>query len=37
MKRSTLICFVTLAILAVLAPIVAEAKPKKKTYNNSPE
>ena len=37
MRRSTLICFVTLAILAVLAPIGAEAKPKKKTYNNSPE
>src|SRR5258708_3006312 len=37
MKRSTLICFVALAVLAVLAPIGAEAKPKKKTYNNSPE
>ncbi len=37
MKRSTLICFVALAVLAVLSPIGAEAKPKKKTYNNSPE
>ena len=37
MKRSALICFVTIAILAVLAPTGAQAKPKKKTYNNSPE
>lgn len=37
MKRSALFCVAALAILAVLAPIGAQAKPKKKTYNNSPE
>jgi hypothetical protein len=37
MKRSALFCFVTFAMLAILIPICAQAKPKKKTYNNSPE
>ncbi|MBI3477294.1 MAG: PEGA domain-containing protein [Acidobacteria bacterium] len=37
MRRSTLSCVVFLTILAVLSPFSVEAKPKKKTYNNSPE
>lgn len=37
MKRTAISYFVFLAIFAVLTPICAQAKPKKKTYNNSPE
>jgi len=37
MKRSALSCFIAMATLAVLIPVCAQAKPKKKTYNNSPE
>ena len=37
MKRSILFYLATIAILAVLLPVGAQAKPKKKTYNNSPE
>jgi hypothetical protein len=37
MRRAALSCFITIATLAVLLPICAQAKPKKKTYNNSPE
>jgi hypothetical protein len=37
MQRSPLSALVVLAILAILLPIPAQAKPKKKTYNNSPE
>ena len=37
MRRSALSCFIAIAILAVLLPICAQAKPKKKVYNNSPE
>ena len=36
MKRSVLTYFIVLTIVALL-PNPAEAKPKKKTYNNSPE
>jgi hypothetical protein len=37
MRRSAQSCFIILAALAVLLPICAQAKPKKKVYNNSPE
>ncbi|MGD0414628.1 MAG: PEGA domain-containing protein [Terriglobales bacterium] len=37
MRRSAQSCFILLAALAVLLPICAQAKPKKKVYNNSPE
>src|SRR5208282_767563 len=37
MRRSALSCFIILATLAILLPICAQAKPKKKVYNNSPE
>jgi hypothetical protein len=37
MRRSALSCFIAIATLVVLFPICAQAKPKKKTYNNSPE
>jgi hypothetical protein len=36
MKRSVLPCFVAF-VVAMLMPICAQAKPKKKTYNNSPD
>jgi hypothetical protein len=36
MKRSALSLFLTLSFLAFVLPL-AQAKPKKKTYNNSPE
>ena len=37
MRRSAQSCFIILAAVAVLSPICAQAKPKKKVYNNSPE
>ncbi len=37
MKRSALLWFAVVAIVVVLAPVYAQAKPKKKTYNNSSE
>jgi len=37
MKCSALSCFLAVATLAVLIPVCAQAKPKKKTYDNSPE
>jgi hypothetical protein len=37
MRRSVLSFFIAIAVLAVLSPICAQAKPKKKTYNNSPD
>ncbi len=37
MKRSALSCFIAIATIAILLPICAQAKPKKKVYNNSPE
>jgi len=37
MRRSALSCFAVVATLAVMLPFDAQAKPKKKIYNNSPE
>lgn len=37
MRRSSLSYFIVIATVAVLLPIGAQAKPKKKVYNNSPE
>ena len=37
MRRSAVSCLIILATLAILLPICAQAKPKKKVYNNSPE
>jgi hypothetical protein len=37
MRRSALSCLIALATIAILLPICAQAKPKKKVYNNSPE
>jgi hypothetical protein len=37
MRRSALLCLIAIATIAILLPIGAQAKPKKKLYNNSPE
>ena len=37
MQRLPVSTFAILTLLAILVPIAAQAKPKKKTYNNSPE
>lgn len=37
MRCSARSVFISIALLALLLPIYAQAKPKKKTYNNSPE
>ena len=37
MRRSALSYFIVVTTFAVLLPICAQAKPKKKIYNNSPE
>jgi hypothetical protein len=37
MRRSALSCLIAIATIAILLPICAQAKPKKKVYNNSPE
>lgn len=37
MRHSSLSCLIALAMIGILLPICAQAKPKKKVYNNSPE